>query len=190
MAHGSTAPYEFGRATGRCAVSGVEFSSGVPFVAVVLEHPDGTLGRADVALDAWDAGSRPEGPGRIFAAWRTTVPDPGAPKPSLIDDADLMEFFERPVNDRDERFEGVRYLMTLALIRRKKLVYEGGRPADRSGERAGVMYVRPRGVPAPPEGPALIEVVDPGLREDEALALSEQLGAFMNLEGDENGGGS
>lgn len=188
MAHGSTAPYEFGRATGRCAVTGGEFAPGTPFIAVVWERPDGALERADIAPDAWESGSRPDGPGRVFAAWRTSAPDPDRPRHALIDDEDLMELFARPAHEPDDAFEGVRYLMALALIRRKKLIYEGGRPADRAGERPGVMYVRPKGVAAPPEGPALLEVVDPGLTEDRALALSEQLGTIMNLDADADGG--
>jgi len=56
-------------------------------------------------------------------------------------------------------------------MRRRLLVLESNRP--------GVMLVRPRGVPRPPEGPPLIEVIDPGVDESTIISV------IAELEGDD-----
>ena len=166
-----------------CAASGRTLEVGERFVAVLVEPAEGPLERLDYSIDAWEGGARPERP--AFAAWRATVPEPSAKANPLIDDDELLDLFERPLGGDGDQL-AFRYLLALVLIRRKKLVYEGGRPADPRHERTGLMLVRPKGVALPPEGPALIEVVDPGLTEERAGALLDQLGAIMNL--DEDGG--
>ncbi|MEZ6318057.1 MAG: hypothetical protein R3B49_04770 [Phycisphaerales bacterium] len=182
---GSSAPYEIGRSPGVCAATGRPLAVGERFVAVLVEPPDGALERLDYAMEAWEGGARPGRP--VFAAWRAVMPEANAKAQVLIDDDELLDLFERPLagGEGDDQV-AFRYLLALVLIRRKKLVYEGGRPADLRHGRSGLMMVRPKGVALPPEGPALIEVVDPGLTEERASALLDQLGAIMNL--DEDGG--
>lgn len=181
MIRTSTAPYEIARtAAGVCAHSGRALAVGERVMAVVVETASGSLERRDIALDAWDAGARPAE--RLFAAWRSTTAEPNARPRPLIDDDELMDLFDRPGDEPTEDQLAFRYLLALVLIRKRRLVYEGGRPANSKTGDAGLLLVRPKGTPAPPEGPPLIEVVDPGLSEQRAATLSDQLGSIMNLE--------
>lgn len=187
---GSSAPYEIGRSPGICAATGRTLEVGERFIAVLVEPEDGPLERLDYALAAWEGGARPSRP--VFAAWRAVVPEPTAKPSPLIDDDELLDLFERPLSGGEGGDQlAFRYLLALVLIRRKKLVYEGGRPADARRGRTGLMLVRPKGTALPPDrggdGPPLIEVVDPGLTEDRASALLDQLGAIMNLDDDGRG---
>lgn len=61
-----------------------------------------------------------------------------------------------------QRRAALRFVVALLMIRRKLLVLETTRP--------GLMLVRHKSTPRPPEGPALIEVRDPGV--DEATVIS------------------
>ncbi len=180
MTRTSSSPYEIGRTDGACSHTGEPLVPGDPFVAVVVETEDGTLARADYSVAAWDGGARPQAP--VFAAWRSVVPDPTArPKP-LIDDGELMDLFERDVPDDDEERLAFRYLLGLVLIRKRKLVYEGGVPADAKHDKRGVMHVRVPGKTASGEKHPIIEVIDPGLSDERAAELAEQLDAIMNAD--------
>lgn len=188
MTRTSASPYEIGHAHGVCAQTNQPLAPGDRFVAVVAENPDGSLARADYSLAAWEGGARPSG--QVFAAWRTTVPQPGdRPKP-LVDDDELMDMFEREVPEDDGSRLAFRYLVALVLIRKRRLVYEGGRPADAKRGTRGVMLVRPKVTKASGENPDVIEVIDPGLSDEQAAELAGQLDAIMHSGDQEDTGGN
>ncbi len=187
---GSSSPYDIARPVRTCASTGAPIDVGDHFVAVLVDMPgEEALSRQDFSLDAWEGGARPEAPGKVFAFWRTVAPEPNEQKKPLIGEDELMDLFEQlGESDADDRL-AFRYLLTLVLVRKRRLTYEGGSPADRKNKRAGLMYVRPKGVALPPErggdGPPLIEVVDPGLDDETIASVTEQLGQIMNLDEDD-----
>lgn len=174
---GPTSPtFEIARPTGRCAETDHEFEPGEHYVAVLVETPDEeSLARLDYSEAAWNEGARPEPPARVFASWKAVTSEPNQTRKLLIEDDELMDLFDQLAEGDDQRRLGFRYLLALILIRKRKLVYEGA--------REGVMFVRVRGTPQPPErggdGPPYIEVVDPGLDEATIEAATEQLGQVM-----------
>lgn len=181
MTRTSSSPYEIGHPAGVCSHTGSTLDPGAAFVAVVVEGPDGALARADYGAEAWDEGVRPEAP--VFAAWRSVVAEPGErPKP-LIDDDELMDIFERDVPDDDDTRLAFRYLIGLVLIRKRKLVYEGGSPGDGRRGTRGAMRVRVPGKAASGEKHPITEVIDPGLSDERAAELAEQLDVIMNDDG-------
>lgn len=120
--------------------------------------------------------------GRVFAVWRARVPMAGEKRRLLADDDVLLEVFDQMtetvgsggVGAGDGRAESFRFVLALLLVRKKLLVLE------RTTRDA--LFVRHRGVAKPPpagDGPALIEVADPGLSPDDAAALAGALDVVM-----------
>lgn len=162
------------RTTGRCAATGRGLGVGERYIATLVER-DGQeeIERADYSLEAWESGARPAPPLRLFASWRAVVPDSHAKKQSFLSDDELLELFERLAEATEGRRIAFRYLLSLMLVRRKVLKYEG--------TRDGVMTVRVRTPAGSPQSePA--RVVDPGLDEETITGAMEQLGEIMALD--------
>lgn len=183
MAASSGLTYETGRPTGVCAATGRPLEIGDRFVAVLVEAV-GTAGlnRLDFSQEAWDGGSRPEAPARVFGFWRATVAPSGAKRKQLVDNEALLDLFEQLDAATEPRKLAFRYLLALVLVRKRLLVIEGTRP--------GVMLVRQKGAALPParggDGPPFIEVVDPGMDRQAMEEGTEELAAIL-LSGDEGG---
>ncbi len=174
MAGLGASSYPIGRPTPVCQSTGRELAIGEEAVALLLERVDSEeLTRQDYSVEAWESGARPEAPWQIFGLWRFRVPD-GEEKES-IDHGSLADLFEQLAEQTDPKRVAFRYVIALMLIRKRLLVLEGSND--------GVLLVRAKSDPPPPEGPALAEVVDPGLDDDSIDEVAEQLHAVL-------GGGS
>jgi hypothetical protein len=185
--------YPLGRPTRRCAITQRDLAIGEQYIATLQDDgPANPPRRVDYSEDAWrsaPAAGRPRG---VLAFWRAHVHTPGqtAPKHTL-DDATLSDLFEQteqgisPLSDlptpgaegvapaaepnlpAPQRHLALRFVLALLMMRRRLLVLESTRP--------GLMLVRHRGVPKPPEGPALIEVIDPGVDESTIISVIAEL---------------
>ncbi|MEL6740645.1 MAG: hypothetical protein AAFP26_08320 [Planctomycetota bacterium] len=173
---GGGAPYDMSRTDPVCAASGQPIPEGDRCVAaLVLGAGDAPLAKLIYSVEAWDALAPGERPGGLFAFWRTRA---GAS--AQAGEAERMLRLEE-VEDLFEQLEGVedperralRYLLALVLSRKRVLVYEGGTPGE-------VVLFR-RKVKAGEEG-ELYRVVDPGLSEERAAALGEQLAGVLGSE--------
>ncbi len=170
--------YTIGSPTRRCAATDRELRTGDRYVAALVQQVDGEgFERVDYSEEAWQGGARP-GPARaLYGFWRGLVPDPTAKKRLLIDDQSLVELFEQS----EETVEGgatekerlaFRFVLGLILLRKRLLVQEGS--------KGSTMLVRQRGVPKPPEGPALAEVLDPELDALSVAKVTGMLGAVIS----------
>jgi hypothetical protein len=162
--------------------------TGESFVAVLTQSADSEdFVRLDYSAAAWTEGARPDKSVIILGFWRGVVPDPGAKKRLLIDDQSLLELFEQSGEEAEGSAEraAFRFVLSLILLRKRLLVQEGS--------KGKTMLVRARGTPRPPEGPAYMEVADPGLDEGAIARVTEQLGAVLSdggvSEGAEQKGG-
>lgn len=192
--------YPISRPTGRCASTGRGLSVGERFVAALVEvEGQEGLERVDYSVEAWESGARPQLPRRLFATWRSVVPESTAKKAQFLPDEELLDLFDRlgegggveefqpetgaagaahgepasPARAESKR-EAFRYLLTLVLIRRKLLRYEGARD--------GAIHVRHKPSAAVPE-PPVIRVGDPKLDEAAITEAMQQLGEVMALDG-------
>lgn len=138
-------------------------------MATLCDSGEDGLKRLDFSMEAWEDGSRPEG---LFSFWRTTVPEEGVRKKQLIDDSVLLSIFEQLAEDEQERRIALRFVLALILMRKRLLRFMRRREDD----DAVTWLLRPRG--STPESP-LVEVIDPGLGDDDVLALSEQLAEVL-----------
>ncbi|MEE2906296.1 MAG: hypothetical protein VX527_00540 [Planctomycetota bacterium] len=161
--------YPVTRSTGRCAARDVELEAGSTCMATLCDTGEEGLKRLDYSLEAWGEDPRPEG---LFSFWRTTVPEEGARKKQVIDETVLLTIFEQLADDDQPRRVALRFVLALILMRKRLLRFMG-----RVEEEGIVTWrMRPRG--STPEAP-LVEVIDPGLGDDDVLALSEQLAEVL-----------
>ena len=177
--------YSISSSTRRCAATDRELGTGERFVAALVQHPEEEqFVRLDFCEGAWNEGARPVRPLVLYGFWRGLVPDPTAKKRLLIDDQSLVELFEQSGESievveggegaSEKERMGFRFVLSLILLRKRLLVQEGS--------KGTTMLVRPRGVPKPPEGPALMEVVDPGLDAGTIAKVTGMLGAVISGE--------
>jgi hypothetical protein len=121
-------------------------------------------------MEAWESGARPE---RMFSYWKTRMPERGEKRKIFVDDQVLVDIFERLAEDEREERKAFRYVVSLILIRKRLLRYVGRREDDDAVE---VWLLRARG--SDPETPP-IEVINPGLKDDDIIELSDQLGDVL-----------
>jgi len=100
------------------------------------------------------------------------VPRKEEKKKLLVDDAVLVEFFERLEGQQEPERLQFRFVLALILMRKRKLAYEGSEKQDEQD----VWVMRMRGTKN------IHHVIDPHLDEDKIAAVSESLSTIM--EGD------
>lgn len=166
-----------GRPTRRCAQSGRALVTGEKYLAAVYEPQTGdTPDRRDYSMEACPGGRPPTKDG-LIACWRTTVHEGGKKDRPLLDDDALADLFEQTgdvetahhpaAGSAEFHRMALRYVVTLMLLRRRLLIQEG--------QKGDLLLVRQKGIPRPPEGPAALKVLDPGLDEQMVLDIITQL---------------
>lgn len=176
--------YSLSSPTRVCAGSGQELKTGEPFVGALCQDVQTEeFRRLDYSVEAWEGGSRPGAPLELIGTWRALVPDPNEKKKLLLDEGSLLDLFEQTGEAAagsdaagNRRREVFRFVLALILIRKRLLVCEKSTWSDGT---SSAMLVRPKGVPKPPEGPALIEVADPGMRDADVALAVEQLQSVL-----------
>jgi hypothetical protein len=194
MSRLGTPDYRIGKLNGVCAATGRKLAVGERFVAALAESAETEdLIRMDYSLEAWEQGARPEG-GRLFGFWRAVVPESDAKQRVLIDDDAIVDLFEQLAETTDPKRVAFRFVLALVLIRKKLLTCEssraprakatgdGGEGVGEGGSEPGALLVRRRGDPRPPEGPPLMEVIDPGLTDEAIDDVIQQFEAVMSGE--------
>lgn len=153
------------RPTGCCAATDEVLVAGTTAMATLCERDeDEGFDRVDYALEAWERGERPP---RLFSHWHFIVPDADAKPGLVIDDAVLLDIFERLDGDQRPRRIAFRYILALVLMRKRQLKLEGREEGKDGGE---TWLMRFRGVDGEPT-----RVLNPGINEDEIRDLGEQL---------------
>ena len=157
-----------------CAACQKDISEGEDIVAIV-RIADDELIREDLHPACWaepldGKGSQDR---EILGVWRTTLPVTEQKKKKLlVDDALLINFFERLEGHEDTLKSSFRFVLALILMRKKLLTYEGLEKTD------GRDYWKIK-----LKGQEEISlVIDPGMDEDKIASVSESLNQIM--EGD------
>ncbi|WP_428389601.1 hypothetical protein [Mucisphaera sp.] len=191
-------PYELPRATGRCASTGEPFEPGQSYYAALVEEvtdepsPETSVpgalklgfARVDVSSDAWDNGYRPP---NLFSFWKTHQPEPQAKKSPWADDGVLMDLLDRLGESDDSKRLALRHVIALVLMRKKLLRYDG---ADRHESENGAIttwLLTPKlDLSKGPLGKwdenRQLEVLDPGLTEEDVASLIDQLGQIVEID--------
>ncbi len=162
--------------SGRCEATDRPLEPGSPAMAALCERcvedggEDEGFDRVDYSVEAWEEGVRPP---RLFSYWRYIVPEADRKPGIVIDDTVLVDLFERLEGDERPRRIAFRYILALALMRKRKLKLVG-RETTEDGETWLLQF---RGV----DGDAM-RVANPGIGEDEIVELADQLGEILQGE--------
>lgn len=160
------AEWEIKKTLGKCWGTDEEFVVGQDYYAALMETEEG-FERRDYSVGYWQE-HKPE----AYCFWKTKMGDPEEKKQLFIDDEMLMAFFERLAEETDEEKLNFRFVLTLVLMRKRKLKYMHHVMAD--GKEVWHMRVAGEG--------RMVTVVNPELTEDKIEELSSQIGQIMQVE--------
>ena len=163
------AEWDINRPLGQCAGSGKRIEPGQEYFAALAETTEG-LERRDFCEEFWQQNT-PD----VYCFWKTKMPLPNQKKKMFIDDDMLMAFFERLGTETDQEKINFRFVLTLVLMRKRKLKYDNSRTED--GKEIWQLKVTAQ--------QRTVEVVNPNLTEDKIEELSSQVGQILQIELDE-----
>jgi len=160
------ADWEIRKTLGQCSGTEEEFAVGQEYFATLVTIEEG-FERRDFSVEYW-LEHKPE----VYCFWKTKMIDPDNKKKLFIDDKMLMSFFERLGEETDTEKVNFRFVLTLVLMRKRKLKYLSD--AIRDGREIWHMRVAGEG--------REVTVVNPHLSEDQIESLSEQMGQIMQVD--------
>lgn len=157
--------YQFRPLGKKCAATGEDLAPGSTVHSVAVEK-EGEILRLDFSEKGW-AGP-PDG---AIGSWTCVVPHPVA-KRTLLDANTLMTCFEQLTEEANPAQEGLRYILALFLINKKRLRVDGSRQ-DGNEE-----YLQLSGA----NGEGAYEVRDPQPSDEETHELQRQLNEYLARE--------
>ncbi len=161
------ADYEISKTAGTCSACGRTFAEGESFYSVVYETPEG-FERRDIAEDCWQGP-----PEDAFCHFKTRLPKKEAKKRKrFVDDNVLIEFFRRLDKTEDAQKLRFRFVLSLILLRKRILKYEGTHRDD-AGEFWDMRLVREK---------TIHRVFNPSMDESEIESLTRELGVILEGE--------
>lgn len=163
------ADWEIKKTIGQCSGTGREFEIDEEYFAALVEGEEG-LERRDFSVAYWEA----EKPA-VYCFWKTKMPNPEQKKKVFVNDEMLMAFFDRLENETDPDKVNFRFVLTLILMRKRKLKYDGCRIED--GQEVWTLKVTGQDRTA--------DVINPHLTEDQIESLSAQMGQILQADFEE-----
>ena len=157
--------YKFKRRSTVCMASGEPFREGDVIVSAIYPGEEGFV-RRDMREDHFD------GAKEAFSFWRTRMPATEEEETKL--DLDLAaDFLDRLVREADPAHEGLAYLLTLLLSRKRRVKIRETRPVT-DGEILTVILPRP-------EDDATVKVRAPRLSDGDIERLQAELGRLFGF---------
>jgi hypothetical protein len=150
----------------QCCATGRVIAPGEEYYATLVLTEQG-FARRDFCAEAW-AQQKPE----VFCYWKTKLPTPDQKKQLFVDDDMLMAFFERLATETEQEKVNFRFVLTLVLMRRRRLKYDSSRTQD--GKE--IWRLRITGTQD------FSEVVNPNLGEEQVAQLTSQMGQILQGE--------
>jgi len=135
MSQFSQSNYDVQKTSGVCLSTGDPLEpgdscySGLVDIPAEDREPNDQLGmkRVDVSAGAWEQGFRPP---HLFSFWKTQVPEPNDKKKMFVDDAVLLNLLRRLEDATEPQRLAFRYVVSLILMRKKLLRYDGMEKRD------------------------------------------------------------
>ena len=160
------AEWEIEKSLGQCYGTGQKFEVGSEYFAALVETDQG-FERRDYSIEYWQAEKPP-----VYCYWKTKLPDAGQKKKLFVDDDMLMTFFQRLAEETDPERINFRFIVTLVLMRKRRLKYNSSRIED----SIEVWTMRVTGQDRN------VEVVNPNLTEDKIEQLSSQISQILQVD--------
>ncbi len=163
------ADWEIKKTLGQCAGTGREFEIEEEYFAALVDTDEG-LQRTDFSMDYWN-----EHKPQVYCFWKTKIPNPELKKKVFVDDEMLMTFFDRLAEETDPEKLNFRFVLTLVLMRKRKLKYDGCR--NEGSDEIWTLKVTGQDRTA--------DVLNPHLTEDQIESLSAQMGQILQTDFEE-----
>ena len=160
------AEWDIKKTLGQCYGTEEEFGIEQDYFAALVETEEG-FERRDYSVEYWNE-NKPD----AYCFWKTKMQDPDKKKQVFIDDEMLMVFFERLAEETDQEKINFRFVLTLILMRKRKLKYDSAVVKD--GSEVWTVKVAGQG--------RSVEVVNPNLTEDRIAELSTQMGQILQMD--------
>jgi hypothetical protein len=149
------------------------------FSALYLK--DNLFVRRDRCPECW----APRKGGAEFSYWRTVVPEPEDPAKkkrridAMLDPQVLFDVFREMTDDPDPRKRRFRFVLSLMLVRRKKLRFVSIAKRKMADGQQDCLVLKQKG-----RGARLtFDVVDVKLSEEEAVAAQQEVGQLLVMGG-------
>jgi hypothetical protein len=113
--------YQFRPIGKKCATTGTDLEPGSVCYSVLVER-NGELQRLDYSKQGWKG--PPEG---ALGVWKCFVPRPAEVKHEPLDTNALMRCFEQLTEEAIPERDGLRYILALLLVKKRRLRLEGSR---------------------------------------------------------------
>jgi len=161
------AEWEIQKTVGQCSGTGKKFEVDEEYYSALVLSENG-FERLDFSLEYWQ-----ENKPQVYCFWKTKMLSPDQKKKKLfIDDDMLMAFFDRLEQETEDEKINFRFVLTLILMRKRKLKYE-------SSKKEGTSEVWRMKVTGQDRH---VEVINPELTEDQIAELSEQMGEILQVD--------
>jgi hypothetical protein len=113
--------YQFRPIGKKCSATGEDLIPGERCFSVLVEK-EGDLQRLDFSEAGWKG--PPEG---TLGVWKCVVPKPAEVRHEPLDTTALMTCFEQLTEEASPAREGLRYILALLLVKKRRLRLEGSR---------------------------------------------------------------
>ena len=194
--------WNVGKASGQCAGCGAVLGAGIACWAALVERPKAQsasvpaaapapaadaskpaddkvvspYARVDFCEACWAAGKRPDASaGDMISFWKTLMPEPTAKRKLLVDDAVLVDLFERLEDKPEAQDVRFRFVLALILMRKRILRYEKSTVQGQGAEAREVWDMVLRGSEKEAREPRPLTVVNPSLTPEQISEVSGQL---------------
>lgn len=114
--------YQFRPIGKKCAATGHDLVPGQMCYSVLVEQ-NGEIQRLDYSEQGW-----PGLPAGALGVWKCAVPRPAEARREPLDTNALMSCFEQLSEEANPEREGLRYILALLLMKKRRLRLEGSRP--------------------------------------------------------------
>ncbi len=160
------ADWEIKKTLGQCSGTDRAFEIDEEYFAALVDTDEGLV-RTDFSIDYWN-----EHKPAVYCFWKTKMPNPEQKKKIFINDEMLMAFFDRLAEETDADKVNFRFVLTLILMRKRKLKYDACRIED--NREIWTLKVTAQDRTA--------EVINPHLTEDQIESLSSQMGQILQAD--------
>ncbi len=113
--------YQFRPIGKKCAATGEDLIPGSECYSALIEQ-NGELQRVDFSEQGWKGATQ-----GAVGVWKCVVPKPTEVRHEPLDTAALMRCFEQLIEEANPAREGLRYILALLLVKKRRLRLEGSR---------------------------------------------------------------
>ena len=162
--------FKIQKTMGTCQACQEQIPAGEDIVALVKTGPE-ELVREDYHLQCWvePLEKQADESDDVIGVWRTRIPYKEEKKKLLVDDELLKSFFIKLEDTQNPTQINFRYVLTLILMRKRILAYEGSKTQDNQD----IWKLRIRGTKN------YYNVIDPKMDEEKIADVSQSLGEIM-----------